>query len=127
MFGQDLHLVLHTEDQFEHPLPDIVKVQRALSQQVAFEELRAYRNAVGRRTREIVSALTAEDMLRMTPPERLQRGLDEGAISPAAPGLVDYWGSLTAAGLLLMPPTRHCYIHLNECLKIKKKAIKQVQ
>ena len=99
----------------------------ALSQSVAFEELHAYRSAVGRRTREIVSALTATDMLRKTPPERLQRGLDEGAIAPYATGVVDYWGSLTVAGLLLMPPTRHCYIHLNECLKIKKKTEKQVK
>lgn len=97
----------------------------ALSQTVAFEELRAYRSAVGRRTREIVCALSAEDMLRMTPPERLQRGLDEGAIAPYATGVVDYWGSLTISGLLLMPPTRHCYIHLNECLKIKKKEVRE--
>lgn len=98
---------------------------RALSESVTFEDLRAYRSAVGLRTREIVSALTAEDMRRKTPPERLQRGLDEGAISPNAPGVVEYWGSLTVAGLLLMPPTRHAYIHLNECLKIKKKALKE--
>ncbi len=97
----------------------------ALSKSVAFEDLRAYRSAVGLRTREIVSALTAEDMLRKTPPERLQRGIDEGAISLNAPGVVEYWGSLTVAGLLMMPPMRHAYIHLNECLKIKKKVTKE--
>jgi hypothetical protein len=99
----------------------------ALSGSVAFEDLRAYRSAVGLRTREIVSALTAADLPRKTPPERLQRGIDEGAISPNAPGLVQYWGGLTVSGLLLMPPTRHCYIHLNECLKIKKKSSKLVK
>jgi hypothetical protein len=99
---------------------------RALSEAVDWLALRAYRIAVGKRTREIVSGLTAEDFPRKTPPERLQRGLEEGAISATAPGLVEYWGGLTVAGLLLMPPTRHNFSHINECLQIKKKAIKLV-
>jgi hypothetical protein len=32
---------------------------------------------------------------------------------------VDYWSRRTVAGLLLMPPTRHCFLHLNEALRIK--------
>jgi hypothetical protein len=100
---------------------------KALSEAVDFAELRAYRSAVGRRTREIVGALTAADILRKTPPERLQRGIDEGAIHPRAPRLVEYWGSLTVGGLLLMPPTNHNLTHINECLAIKKKAVKQVK
>jgi hypothetical protein len=100
---------------------------RALSEAVDWLALREYRSTVGKRTRAVVSALTAEDFARKTPPERLQRGLDEGAISPNAPRLVEYWGGLTVAGLLLMPPTRHNFSHINECLQIKKKAIKQVK
>jgi len=94
---------------------------KALSEAVDFPELRAYRSAVGKRTREIVGSLSAADILRKTPPERLQRGLDEGAISPRAPRLVEYWGGLTVAGLLLMPPTRHNFSHINECLTLKRK------
>jgi hypothetical protein len=99
----------------------------ALSAAVDFNTLREYRTAVGKRTREVVRGLTAEDILRKTPPERLQRGLDEGAISPNAPRLVEYWGGLTVAGLLLMPPTRHNFSHLNESLQIKRKAQKSAQ
>jgi hypothetical protein len=97
---------------------------KALSDSVDFAELRAYRSAVGQRTREIVSGLTAADMLCKTPAERLQRGLDEGAISARAPRLVEYWGGLTVAGLLLMPPTNHNLTHINECLTLKRKAAK---
>ena len=98
-----------------------------LSQQLDMTALREYRSAVGLRTREIVKALTPADIKRKTPPERLQRGLDEGAIAAYATGVVEYWGSLTVAGLLLMPPTRHALIHLNECLTLKRKAQKSLK
>jgi len=35
--------------------------------------------------------------------------------------VIDYWSGLTLAGLLLMPPTRHNFIHLNEALRLKQK------
>jgi hypothetical protein len=95
---------------------------RALSERVAFAELRAYRSAVGQRTRVVVSQLTAAMLRRKTNPADLQRILNEGGIKPAASGVLDYWGGLTVAGLLLMPPTRHNLVHLNECQILKKKA-----
>jgi hypothetical protein len=45
--------------------------------------------------------------------------MDEGAVVEAAQGLIDYWGRRNIAGLLLMPATRHNFIHLNEALRIK--------
>jgi hypothetical protein len=51
----------------------------------------------------------------------LQQVLDEGAVVQEAQGLLDYWGGLNIAGLLLMPPTRHNFVHLNEALRIKQK------
>jgi hypothetical protein len=57
-------------------------------------------------------------------PCRLDLVLQERAVVEEAKGIVDYWSKRTIAGLLLMPPTRHCFIHLNEALKIKKKAMK---
>lgn len=93
----------------------------ALSAQVDGAALHEYRSAVGKSTRAVVQALSAADLKRKTPPERLQKALAEGAIHPDATGVVDYWGGLTVKGLLLMPPTRHNFRHLNECFAIKFK------
>jgi hypothetical protein len=95
-----------------------------ISAQVDLTALRAYRTAVGRRTREIVLGLRPEDLKKKVDPERLQRALAEGAVEPAAMGLIEYWGGRTTAGLLLMPPTRHNFVHLNEALRLKQKNIR---
>ncbi|MBN1815567.1 MAG: DinB family protein [Anaerolineae bacterium] len=83
--------------------------------------LRAYRVAVGRRTREIVKRLGPEDLKRKVDPARLQRVWDEGAVVEAASYITDYWGKRNVAGLLLMPATRHHIVHLNEALKLKRR------
>jgi DinB superfamily len=93
----------------------------ALSASVDVTALRAYRLAVGRRTRQIVKQLGPADFKRKTDPLRLRRLLDEGAVVAAAGGLLEYWGGLTVAGLLLMPPTRHNIVHWNEALRIKSR------
>lgn len=92
-----------------------------ISARVDLGALRAYRTAVGRRTREIVQGLRPEELKKKVDPERLQRVLAEGAVEPAAMGLIEYWGGRTTAGLLLMPPTRHNFVHLNEMLRLKQK------
>ena len=94
---------------------------RDLSAGIDIEALRAYRLAVGRRTREIVRGLEPADLKRKVDPAHLQQILDEGAVDRQAQGLIDYWGKKDVAGLLLMPPTRHCFVHLNETLRIKKR------
>jgi hypothetical protein len=83
--------------------------------------LRAYRLSVGRRTRAIVQQLPAGQLRRKVDPARLDRVRAEGAVLAAASWLLDYWGGLTIAGLLLMPPTRHNFVHWNEALRIKQK------
>jgi len=92
-----------------------------LSNTVDLEELRGYRVAVGRRTREIVNQLSAEDLKRKVSPSRLQKVMDVGAVIEAARGLIEYWGKRNIAGLLLMPATRHNFIHLNEALRLKSR------
>jgi hypothetical protein len=92
-----------------------------LSAAIDIGELRAYRLAVGRRTREIVQQLEPEDLKRKVNPVHLQQVLDEGAVVMQAQGLIDYWNKRDVAGLLLMPPTRHGFVHLNEALRIKRK------
>ena len=34
--------------------------------------------------------------------------------------LLDFWGKKDVAGLLLMPPTRHVMLHLNDCFRWKE-------
>jgi hypothetical protein len=93
----------------------------ALSREVDLAELRAYRAAVGVRTRDVVSTLDGKDFRRKVDPARLELIAAEGGVLPQARWLLEYWGGLTVAGLLLMPPTRHCLVHLNECLRIRRK------
>jgi len=96
---------------------------QTLSREIDLQALRDYRVAVGRRTREIVSQLKAEDMSRKADPKRIQRVLDEGAILPGSRGVTDYWSKRDIAGLLLMPASRHNLVHLNEALKLKKRKV----
>ena len=92
-----------------------------LSAAIDIEALRAYRVAVGRRTREIVTQLEPEELKQKVDPARLQQVLDEGAVVEAASGLIAYWSKRNIAGLLLMPPTRHCFIHLNEAARVNQR------
>lgn len=92
-----------------------------LSAVIDVEALRAYRVAVGRRTREIVTPLRAEELRQKVDPSRVQRVWDEGAVVEAASGIVDYWSKRNVAGLLLMPATRHNLVHLNEALRLKQR------
>jgi hypothetical protein len=93
----------------------------ALSNAIDIEALKTYRREVGRATREAVKALQPDEVQRKVDPLRLQQLLDDGSVAPEATGMIEYWGSFTIVGLLLMPPTRHCLMHLNEALKVKKK------
>lgn len=83
--------------------------------------LRAYRLAVGRRTREIAARLEPGELRRKVQPARIQRVLEEGAVLAAAWGIAEYWSKRTVAGLLLMPATRHNLIHLQEAFQVKRK------
>jgi len=92
-----------------------------LSKVIDIDALKAYRLAVGRSTQEVVKALEADDLERNIEPARLQELLENGSVVEEASDLLTYWGSLTIAGLLLMPSTRHNFVHLNEALRVKKK------
>jgi hypothetical protein len=91
-----------------------------LSARMDVRALKSYRSAVGRRTRQIIKKLGAEDFKKKVVPHRIQNVLDEGAVIPEAMEVINYWGSRTIAGLLLMPATRHNVLHLNEALRIKQ-------
>lgn len=92
-----------------------------LSAALDISALSDYRLAVGRRTREIVKRILPAEFSQKVDSVRLQKVLDEGAVTKEAIEIVNYWGKRTIAGLLLMPPTRHNFLHLNEALRIKDK------
>jgi hypothetical protein len=93
----------------------------ALSARIDLDALQAYRQSVGRGTREIVQRLTPGEWKRKADRSRIERVKDEGVLLPEAMGILDYWSKRTVAGLLLMPPTRHNFLHLNEALRVKQK------
>lgn len=92
-----------------------------LSTQIDIGALRTYRQTVGRRTREIIKRLKPEEFKQKVEASRLQKVMDEGALLPEAIEILNYWSKRTIAGLLLMPPTRHNFLHLNEAGRIKAK------
>lgn len=94
-----------------------------LSATVELDALVAYRRAVGRRTRELVRGLQREELEQKTSPTRLGQVSDEGAVVDDASEIIDYWSKRTVAGLLLMPATRHSFLHLNEARRVKDKVI----
>lgn len=91
---------------------------------INIQELRKYRIAVGRKTREIIQKFKPLDLKRKMEPKRLQRILDEGAVLnvEGANWLINFWGRKNVAGILLMPVTRHHIVHINESMSAKKKS-----
>ncbi len=92
-----------------------------LSNIINIDNLRNYRVAVGQQTEKIAKQLDPGELDQKISPSRLDLLMQVGAVVKEAKGLIDYWSKRTVAGILLMPPTRHCFIHLNEAARIKKK------
>ena len=87
------------------------------SDAIDLEQLKAYRAAVGASTQHVVNRLTPDELRQKVRSERMDKvKVLEVVLDP---GILNYWSRRTIAGLLLMPPTRHCFIHLNEALRIK--------
>jgi len=63
-----------------------------LSARVDLQCLRRYRATVARRTRQIVGKLGAEDFKRQVDPSRIEKVLSEGAVTPEAVEIANYWG-----------------------------------
>jgi hypothetical protein len=95
----------------------------SLSNKLNMQGLQNYRNAVGIKTRKVLSNLEFCDLKRKATAEGLKRILDEGGVidHPESIWLLDFWGKKDVAGLINMPVTRHQVVHLNDSLKLKKK------
>ncbi|MNB74684.1 DinB superfamily protein [compost metagenome] len=99
-----------------------------LSREMQVEGLLEYRRAVAQRTREILEAMEPGQFRRKVEPERILRIREQGAVTPQAGWLADYWSGKTVGGLMLMPATRHHFVHLNKAMRIKgalQRAVKE--
>lgn len=97
-----------------------------LSAKMEFPALLSYRREVGRRTREIVAGLQPGDFKRKVEAERIRKLEEQGAVKKEAMWLLEYWQNKTVAGLILMPATRHNFLHLNKSIRIKEKLQKHI-
>jgi hypothetical protein len=89
-----------------------------MSNSIGIEALRAYRNEVARRTRQVIRSLRPQDLKRKADAARLDSLMADGSLVPGAQGIYDYWKKKTYAGLLLMPATRHILVHINESMRL---------
>lgn len=90
------------------------------SAQVNVEAIREYRNAVGRRTREIVQNLSPGEWDQKVDPARVEMLLSEGALVEGAIRLAKFWGDKTKGFLLAMPATGHNFMHLAEAITVRR-------
>jgi hypothetical protein len=97
----------------------------ALSQAINLEALLTYRLAVGRRTREVVQQVKGEELWGKAIPARLEGLAADGTVREKARWLLDYWGGHPMLNLLLMPASRHPFVHLNEIQRMLPRLKKQ--
>jgi hypothetical protein len=95
----------------------------AFSKSINIEALKAYRIAVGKNTRQIVSGLQAGEFNEKVIKQNLPLILEQQAVDnvESANWLIDFWGRKNKAGIILMPALRHNLTHINESLRIIKK------
>ena len=99
----------------------------SLSSCINIDSLLAYRIAVGQQTRRIISSLQPGGFNEKVQPGRIKRLFDENAVTQEAKWLADYWSNKSIAGLVLMPATRHNFLHMNKCIRIKHKIQKDMK
>ncbi|MRN55569.1 DinB family protein [Paenibacillus monticola] len=92
-----------------------------LSSAIDIDTLLAYRLDVGKRTRSIITSLQPEQLKAKISTERIKRLSEEKAVKASEDWLIEYWRNKSIAGLVLMPATRHNFIHLNKSMHIKHK------
>ena len=91
-----------------------------LSAVMDVDALRAYRAAVGLRTREVICQVPQGAFKHKIDAAQLQILSDQGDVAAEAGWLLQYWGGRSTAGLMLMPATRHPLVHLDEAMRVKQ-------
>lgn len=92
-----------------------------LSSDIDISSLLQYRMEVGRKTREIISSLQPGDFKRKVEANRMKALEEQGSVKKESSWLLEYWGKKNIAGLVLMPATRHNFLHLNKSIRIKQR------
>lgn len=92
-----------------------------LSAGINMDALLEYRIEVGRRTRAIVRGMEPSEMKRKVPAAGIEKLRSQNAVKLEAEWLLEYWSKKTLAGLILMPATRHNFLHLNKAIRIKQR------
>jgi hypothetical protein len=80
---------------------------------------RAYRSAVGRRTREVVAALSAAAWSETVGPADVSRAVAAGAFGPQAGWVEKVWAGVTRANRLGATAIAHNAMHLGEVVAIR--------
>lgn len=95
----------------------------AFSSSIDMKVFQQYRDAVGKRTRQVIKELELQELKRKVSPNSLKRVLDEGGVLEIEESrwLLDFWGRKNVAGLLQMPITRHQIVHINDSMRLRKK------
>lgn len=83
--------------------------------------LRAYRAAVGRRTREIVLSMSPADLERPIAPDAVQRALAAGVLGENAGWIAEFWRDRRKAWCLSLV-TGHNFLHLGEAFCVRSQA-----
>ena len=90
-----------------------------LTQQVQIGALREYRDAVGRRTREIVARFTAQDWEGVVAVEAVQRAADEGAFGARTAQIVKAFPGRPRATMLSGIALLHAAGHMGEASTVR--------
>ena len=95
----------------------------AFSSSIDMKAFQQYRDAVGKRTRQVIKELEPQELKRKVSQNNLKRVLDEGGVLEIEESrwLLDFWGRKNVAGLLQMPITRHQIVHINDSMRLRKK------
>ncbi len=94
-----------------------------LSARISIPALLAYRAAVGRKTRESLPALTAEQVKEAVPEATVAKLLAEGSISEKGRWLYEYYLNRSKGFFLTRTATSHNFIHLNEAGRLRTKLL----
>lgn len=90
-----------------------------LSSIINLNSLLAYRSAVAKQTQQVIQSLEPGQFKTKVEQNRIKRLFNEKAVTQKSAWLADYWSRKNIAGLILMPATRHNFLHLNKCIRIK--------